>query len=145
MTDRTKAMDVLIADDADLCVVPHQLWKACYSVDGDQFAVYPDTGKMEFPVAVKPQFVRGDVWEANAKLIVERHNNFTRLTTALTDAEAKLAKAREEVENLDMAIDLIQEAKGYEGCNGGPITDHLDAAEGWLDKTRACLAELGEG
>lgn len=51
-------------------------WKACWSVDGDQFAVYPDTGKMEFPIAVKPQYVRADVWEAHARLIVEAVNAF---------------------------------------------------------------------
>lgn len=30
---------------------------------------------------------------------------------------------------LGLARELIQEAKGYEGEKGGPITDHLDAAE----------------
>jgi hypothetical protein len=44
-------------------------WKAAWSVDGDFFGVYPDTSKMEFPIAVRPQFIREDVWEANAHLI----------------------------------------------------------------------------
>lgn len=33
-----------------------------------------------------------------------------------------------------MAVDLIQEAKGYEGPSGGPVTDHLDAAETHIDR-----------
>lgn len=40
----------------------------------------------------------------------------------------------EALQNLQMARDLIQEAKGVDGPNGGFITDHLDAAENWLDK-----------
>lgn len=42
-------------------------------------------------------------------------------------------------EALDMARSLIQEAKGAEGPNGGFVTNHLDAAEGWLDKVEAAL------
>jgi hypothetical protein len=34
--------------------------------------------------------------------------------------------------SLQTSISLIQEAKGFEGKNGGPITDHLDAAENWI-------------
>lgn len=40
----------------------------------------------------------------------------------------------ETLQNLKMARDLIQEAKGTDGPNGGFITDHLDSAENWLDK-----------
>lgn len=36
-------------------------------------------------------------------------------------------------DDLNMAIDLIQEAKGWEGPRGGPVTDRLDAAEMWID------------
>jgi hypothetical protein len=34
---------------------------------------------------------------------------------------------------LKTAISLIQEAKGFEGVSGGAITDHLDAAENWIN------------
>ena len=40
-------------------------------------------------------------------------------------------------DDLNIAIELIQEAKGYEGPKGGPITDHLDAAEGRIDRVLA--------
>ncbi len=43
-------------------------------------------------------------------------------------------------EALDMAVELIQEAKGADGPNGGFVTDHLDAAEGWLDKVREAMS-----
>jgi hypothetical protein len=41
---------------------------------------------------------------------------------------------------LDQACELIQEAKGADGPDGGFVTDHLDAAENWLDKVRAALS-----
>ena len=44
-------------------------WKFASSVDGDFVAVYPDTGKMEFPIAVKPSIMRGDVWNEIGPLI----------------------------------------------------------------------------
>lgn len=47
------------------------------------------------------------------------------------------------VEALDMARDLIQEAKGADGPNGGFITDHLDAAQNWIDSALAALAARG--
>lgn len=42
-------------------------------------------------------------------------------------------------EAMAMVRDLIQEAKGAEGPKGGFVTDHLDAAETWLDKVDAAL------
>ncbi len=43
-------------------------------------------------------------------------------------ADAAIATMFERLRtDLDMAVDLIQEAKGYEGPSGGPVTDHLDA------------------
>jgi hypothetical protein len=44
------------------------------------------------------------------------------------------------VEAFDMAHALIQEAKGFEE-RGGPITDHLDAAENWLNVAQALALE----
>lgn len=41
--------------------------------------------------------------------------------------------------NLDMALDLICEAKGAEGPGGGFVTDHLDSAEGWINQAIAAL------
>jgi hypothetical protein len=32
-------------------------------------------------------------------------------------------------EAIESARELMQEAKGFEGPNGGPVTDHLDFAE----------------
>ena len=51
---------------------------------------------------------------------------------AKTIKELQSAKAGS-AGKLQTAISLIQEAKGFEGPNGGPITDHLDAAENWID------------
>lgn len=49
---------------------------------------------------------------------------------------------REEMlSDLDMARELIQEAKGHEGPNGGFVTDHLDFAEHWLDRVEAALRQ----
>ncbi len=46
--------------------------------------------------------------------------------------------------DLHMACELIQEAKGMaDGPDGGSVTDHLDAAENWIDKVSAALAALG--
>jgi len=46
--------------------------------------------------------------------------------------------------DLQMARSLIQEAKSFEGERGGPITDHLDAAEGWLDRIESHLTRTSE-
>lgn len=43
------------------------------------------------------------------------------------------------LEELQMARDLMQEAKGIEGPKGGSVTDHLDAAENWLDRVEEHL------
>lgn len=50
------------------------------------------------------------------------------------------APSSDVVEALDMAVELIQEAKGAEGPNGGFVTNHLDAAESHLDRVRIALA-----
>jgi hypothetical protein len=42
----------------------------------------------------------------------------------------------------DMARDLIGEAKGSEGPKDGFVTDHLDAAEGWIDKMEVMYRDL---
>ena len=53
----------------------------------------------------------------------------------LRQADAAIATMFERLRtDLDMAVDLIQEAKGYEGPSGGPVTDHLDAAETHIDR-----------
>ena len=43
---------------------------------------------------------------------------------------------------LETARELIQEAKGADGPNGGFVTDHLDAAENWLDRVETELTAL---
>ena len=48
------------------------------------------------------------------------------------------------LESLDMCRALIQEAKGWEGRLGGPITDHLDAAEYWLDEAETAIKQRVE-
>ena len=44
-------------------------WKVSRSVDGDFLAVYPDTGRAEFPICKKPEFMRDDVWSELARAI----------------------------------------------------------------------------
>lgn len=44
-------------------------WKGDLNVDEDQFNVYPDTGKMEFPICIMPDFIKPDLNAANARLI----------------------------------------------------------------------------
>ena len=46
-------------------------WKVCESIEGDFIGVYPDTGKIEFPIAKMSNFVRAEVSAANARLIAE--------------------------------------------------------------------------
>ena len=58
-------------------------WKACSSIEGDFFAVYPDTGKSEFPIAKKPDYIREDVWRANAHLIASSPRLYELLARAL--------------------------------------------------------------
>lgn len=48
---------------------------------------------------------------------------------------------RELVGDLEMARELIQEAKGADGPNGGFVTDHLDAAENWIIRVQEALNE----
>ena len=50
-----------------------------------------------------------------------------------TDSDTELLEA------LEMCRDLVQEAKGAEGPNGGFVTNHLDDAENWLDRAIASL------
>lgn len=60
-------------------------------------------------------------------------------------ALASLSEAQPEeglVEKLQMARGLIEEAKGYEGERGGPITDHLDAADSEILDVEERLAAL---
>ena len=61
-----------------------------------------------------------------------------------TDALAAQPRddVREALEALEMCQDLIQEAKGHEGPQGGFVTNHLDNAENWLGKARDFLAAL---
>ena len=44
-------------------------WKGDLNADSDQFGIYPDTGKMEFPIAIMPDFVKAETNAANARLI----------------------------------------------------------------------------
>lgn len=60
------------------------------------------------------------------------------LHSILTEISARRATA-DVTEAMAMVRDLIQEAKGAEGPKGGFVTDHLDAAETWLDKVDAAL------
>ncbi|MDY6949857.1 MAG: hypothetical protein SXG53_29640 [Pseudomonadota bacterium] len=47
------------------------------------------------------------------------------------------------VEALELAMGLMQEAKGVDGPKGGFVTDHLDAAEGHVEDVAAALRQLG--
>jgi predicted dinucleotide-binding enzyme len=51
----------------------------------------------------------------------------------------RLVDSKVTTRKLRTAISLIQEAKGFEGVNGGPITDHLDAAENWINHVMLAL------
>lgn len=63
-------------------------WKVSRSIEGDFLAVYPDTGKPEFPICKKPEFMRDDVWARAARMIAS--------TPALLEV---LESAREFVDN----------------------------------------------
>ena len=52
-----------------------------------------------------------------------------------------MSRERTGLKSLEIARDLICEAKGFEP-NGGSVTDHLDAAEGWLDDAQKDLEEM---
>jgi len=70
-------------------------WKVLRSVDGDFLAVYPDTGRPEFPICKKPDFMRDDVW------------------SELASAIAAVPELRE---SLEEAIEFIA---GFEDMNDG--------------------------
>lgn len=44
-------------------------WKAVRSIEGDFLGIYPETERMEFPVAKMPDYVKAEVNETNARLI----------------------------------------------------------------------------
>jgi len=44
-------------------------WKVSQSVEGDFLGIYPDTDKMEFPIAKMPEIVKPEINLARAKLI----------------------------------------------------------------------------
>lgn len=46
--------------------------------------------------------------------------------------------------HLDTACELIQEAKGVEGPDSGYVTDHLDAAENWIERAVAAIQAYGD-
>ncbi len=88
--------------------VTHTPVKACLSVDGDLLAVYPDTGRQEFPICKMPDYVSAAVNKAKAdrimlawnchddmieafKMILER--DATRIEDIHAIARAALAKA----------------------------------------------------
>jgi hypothetical protein len=66
---------------------------------------------------------------ANAKAMQDAWN--TRAPVA--------GKASELADELEMALELIQEAKGADGPNGGFVTNHLDSAEHWIGKVQDVL------
>lgn len=68
-------------------------WKVAEPVGGGVPAVYPDTGKMEFPIAVKPQFLRDDIWLVCAHRIAAAHDLYEALVTI--DGEAPPAEPSE--------------------------------------------------
>ena len=61
---------------------------------------------------------------------------------ALQSAAPVEDDVREALENLDLAEELIQEAKDADGPKGGFVTDHLDAAEMRLREVRALIERL---
>jgi hypothetical protein len=80
------------------------------------------------------------------RTIVDTADLRTLLALAKSATAASPPVSEELSEAFDMAHALIQEAKGVEGPGGGFVTDHLDAAENWLDKAEAIAAmEAGEG
>lgn len=46
--------------------------------------------------------------------------------------------------HLDTACELIQEAKGVEGPDSGYVTDHLDAAQNWIERAVAAIQAYGD-
>ena len=78
------------------------------NVDQDQFSIYPDTGKMEFPICIMPNFVKPDLNAANARLIAVAPDLLEALNEQVTncfDPTCEMCRKHEA---------LIRKAKGEE-------------------------------
>lgn len=117
-------------------VLTHR-WKLVEPVDGGVPAIYPDTGKMEFPVATKPDFIRVDVWMLIAEQIVTMWN--TRIAPGETYQArvqpwmmecfgAVIAGDREERNHrfLEEALELVQSC----GCTASEAHQLVDYVYG---------------
>ena len=86
-----------------------------------------------------PKFSESDIDEMWTGYLLEAE---AALSLMQPEIDRRVAEERAKLlerlrDDLNIAIELIQEAKGYEGPKGGPITDHLDAAEGRIDRVLA--------
>ena len=70
-------------------------WKLAEPVDGGIPTIYPDTGKMEFPIALRPDYIKVEVWLAHAAAIVALHNAYPDLRAHLDAQAATIAGMRE--------------------------------------------------
>jgi hypothetical protein len=100
--------------------------KACGSVDGDFFAIYPDTGRQEFPICKMPDFVRASVNKANAERIALTWNCHDDLVKALKWAEAALAPFSKEPAEKS-GINMMRAALAKASPPSSTLTDETTA------------------
>ena len=90
-------------------------WKLAHPNGGGALAIYPDTGKAEFPIAVKFEFTSRPAWKSASEAVVALHNAAPAL---LAEIESLRAAARDTaglVEALRAVID------GH-GCQPGYLS-----------------------
>lgn len=139
-------------------------WKAVPSHQWDFFSIYPDTGKMEFPLATEPlldgkQYLTTESIQANFALIVAMKNALPTLLAALSPTldtgiagdqpaqhrQQDVAEMREVVEAIDAVsrggsntVDLLIEL----GRIGKLARAALTAAQGSPNETDEFIGEV---
>jgi len=71
-------------------------WKATNSVEWDFFAIYPDTGRAEFPIAKFADYIKPEIVQANTDFIAHAREDIPALLSHITDLTQRLAKAEAE-------------------------------------------------
>jgi len=93
-------------------------WKACPSIEGDFLGIYPDTDRSEFPIAIMPTYVRAEINDTHADLIVRAVNCHDDLVAALRTCRCPGGGWNGMPEDMDPTVENCM-AAGACGCDCG--------------------------
>jgi hypothetical protein len=68
-------------------------WKVAPSIEGDFLGIFPDTGKMELPIAKFSDIVRAEINAANGRLIAAAPDMLAALKAAVEISDRRLDPA----------------------------------------------------